>query len=68
MKHLLFAVLLSAHALAAHAADKNVLYVSPKGNGRNTGTMTRPLKGFKADAKIYRRIEGFPQLPFNKIG
>lgn len=30
--------------------------------------VNNPLKGFKADAKIYRRIEGFPQLPFNKIG
>lgn len=27
-----------------------------------------PLKGFKDDALIYQRINGFPQLPFEKIG
>lgn len=61
MKHLLFAVLLSAHALAAHAADKNVLYVSPKGNDRNTGTMTRPLKTIEtALAKAGQTATGVP--------
>ena len=27
-----------------------------------------PLKGFKDDALIYQRINGFPRLPFEKIG
>lgn len=27
-----------------------------------------PLKGFKADAAIFQEIEGFPNLPFDKIG
>ena len=27
-----------------------------------------PLKGFKEDAPVYRYIQGFPQLPFDKIG
>lgn len=27
-----------------------------------------PLKGFKPDAAIFQKIEGFPNLPFDKIG
>lgn len=27
-----------------------------------------PLKGFKPNAPIYQHIQGFPQLPFDKIG
>lgn len=27
-----------------------------------------PLKGFKADAEVFRMIKDFPQLPFDKIG
>lgn len=27
-----------------------------------------PLKGFKADAEIFRKIAGFPELPFDRIG
>lgn len=27
-----------------------------------------PLQGFKPDAQIYKRISGFPELPFDKIG
>lgn len=27
-----------------------------------------PLKGFRSDAEIYKRIPGFPRIPFNRIG
>lgn len=30
--------------------------------------VTNPLKGFKVNASIFQKIEGFPNLPFDKIG
>lgn len=43
-KNWLLAAFLWVNAIGCYADGNNVLYVSPKGDDRNAGTLSRPLK------------------------
>ena len=61
-KNWLLAAFLWVNAIGCYADGNNVLYVSPKGDDRNAGTLSRPLKTIGAALGKMKEITAGQQV------